>query len=411
MGFTKWFGAWLSNLSDHKGWQVSTPQTSTVSNAQSYSPENGLQISTVWACVDLLSRSIASLPIHTYLIEADGSKTRDTKCNLNYIVNVSPNYSMTPFEFWQTMVMHWALRGNAYALIVRKTDKTVKALYPLNPDQMQVFQNDHGNIIYQYYDKNSKVAQYKPEQILHWKCLGNGLIGLSKLDYMRASITESALSQETAVDLYRNRGKVNGILSASATVNKAQKVEIAEAFQAARQSNGIPVLPCGLDFKQMALSPADTQLLETRKFTVEELCRWFSVPPALINTDGGAAGSNIEQVTANFYKNTILPICRSLEQAIMKRLPCLEEKYNHEVSFYLPFLLRATDKDRSAMNAQAVQNGWKTRNEVRIEENLPPMPDGDELTCQNNLVPLDKLGHTDASQTKQTQLSTEPIRQ
>ena len=87
---------------------------------------------------------------------------------------------MTPFEFWQTMVMHWALRGNAYALIVRKTDKTVKALYPLNPDQMQVFQNDHGNIIYQYYDKNSKVAQYKPEQILHWKCLGNGLIGLSK---------------------------------------------------------------------------------------------------------------------------------------------------------------------------------------------------------------------------------------
>ena len=88
MGFTKWFGAWLNNLSDHKGWQVSTPQTSTVSNAQSYSPENGLQISTVWACVDLLSRSIASLPIHTYLIEADGSKTRDTKCNLNYIVNV-----------------------------------------------------------------------------------------------------------------------------------------------------------------------------------------------------------------------------------------------------------------------------------------------------------------------------------
>ncbi len=411
MGIFKWFGGFLSNLSDHAGWQVPAPQTTTVSNSQSYTPEQGLQVSTVWACVDLLSRSIASLPINVYQINADGSKIKDTQCNLNYIVSISPNYVMTPFEFWQTMVMNWALRGNAYALIVRKTDKTVKALYPLSPDQMKVYLADDGSLVYQYYDRNNRIIKYKADQILHWKCMGNGVVGLSKLEYMRASLTESALSQETAVDLYANRGKVNGILTTTSTVNKQQKREIAEAFQASRINGGVPVLPCGLDFKQMSLSPADTQLLETRKFTVEELCRWFSVPPALINTDGGASGSNIEQVTINFYKTTILPICRSLEHAIMKRLPCKEEKYNHEISFFLPFLLRATEKDRCAMNAQAAQNGFKTRNEIRAEDNMPPLPGGDELTCQNNLVPLSMLGRVDSSQTPQTPLTVDPIRQ
>lgn len=412
MSFFKWFSGFFGAMSDHEGWQYSQPTSSAVTNSKTYSPDQGMQVSTVWACIDLLSRSIASLPVRVYLVKPDGGKEVDTKCNLHYITSVSPNYAMTPYEFWQTMVMHWALRGNAYALIVRKEDKTVKALYPLNPDQMEVFQDSNGKIIYQYYDRHSNIVQYAPEDMLHWKCIGNGLIGLSKLDYMRASISESALTQETAVDMYKNKGKVNGILSASGATNITQRREIAKAFASRDESGGnIAVLPMGVSFQQLALSPADSQLLETRKFTVEELCRWFSVPPALINTDGGAAGSNIEQVTANFYKNTILPICRSLEQVIMKRLPCVDEKYNHEVNFYLPFLLRANDKDRYAMNAQALQNGWKTRNEVRIEENLPPVPGGDDLTCQSNLVPIDKLGVTDASQVSQTPLTTEPIQQ
>lgn len=411
MNLFKWIGGFFGGgMSDHDGWQINQPVTPTVANASRYSPDQGMQISTVWACVDLLSRSIASLPCKAYLLNPDGSKRIDTTCNIHYILSISPNYNMTPYEFFQTMVMHWALRGNAYALIIRKSDKTVKALYPLNPDQMEVYQDDDGQVIYQYYDKHSRIVKYKSEQILHWKCIGNGIVGLSKLDYMRASITESALAQETAVDTYANKGKMNGILTAQQTINKVQKQEIAQAFQAMRSNSvggGIPVLPVGLDFKQLSLTPADTQLLETRKFSVEELCRWFSVPPSLIYSDG----SNDSQVTVNFYKNTILPMCISLQQVIMKRLPCLNEKANHAVEFYMPFILKASDKDRYAMNAQAVQNGWKTRNEVRIEENLPPIEGGDELTCQNNLVPLDKLGQTDASQTPQTQLTEEPIRQ
>ena len=261
---------------------------------------------------------------------------------------------------------------------------------------------------YRYFSKKNQYEDYKPEQILHWKCMGNGIVGISKLDFMQSSVTESALAQETAVDIFQNKGKISGILTSQNNLTERQKKDIAEQFKAVRDNTGIPA---NLAFQQLSLSPAESQLLQTRQFAVEEICRWFGVPSALINSDGGAPGSNLEQVTANFYKSTILPMCVSLEQAIMKRVPCLDEKYNHQVRFRLTLLNRANDKDRSAINAQAVQNGWKTRNEVRREEGLPPVADGDKLTAQSNLQPLDMLGSANASQVSQTQIPTEPIKQ
>lgn len=413
MAFFKWRGATKGPTADYAGWQDSNPMLQTVSNSRHYVPENSLQISTVYACVDLLARTIACLPCDVFLINSDGSKSRDTNCNLDYILSKSPNYGMTPYEFISTLVMHWALRGNAYGLITRGKDKLtgidkVKSIYPLNPDQMSVYMDDNGKITYRYYNKKNSYVDYKPESILHWKALGNGILGLSKLEYMKASVTESALAQETAIDIFTNKGKMKGILTSEKIISKTQKAEIQKQFNAMRD-DGIPVLPADLKFQQLSLSPAETQLLQTRQYSVEEICRWFGVPSALINSDGGAPGSNLEQVTANFYKSTILPMIISLQQAIIKRVPCDNEKYDHVVEFRLSYLNRSNDTARSAINAQALQNGWKSRNEVRIDEGLAPVADGDMLTAQSNLVPLSKLGQNPSKE--ETILQTQPQRQ
>lgn len=411
MAFWKWFSGWFSASGDHAGWQDNFPQMPAIENAKNYPPDSALQLPVIWACVDLLARTMASLPLDVYIEDRFGTRERDDKCNLAYILQQSPNYGMTPYEFIHTMTMHWALRGNAYALIVRKTDKTVKALYPLNPDQMRVYLDDDGSLIYHYYNKKNEYVDYKPEQILHWKSMGNGVIGLAKLDFMKASVTESALAQTTAVDIFGKKGRLDGILTSESKLDNTQKIEIAKQFQRMRAGEGIPVLPASMQFIQLNQTAAEAQLLETRKFSVEEICRWFGVPSALVNSDGGAPGSNLEQVTANFYKQTILPMCTSLEQAIMKRLPCPDERVNHQVRFRLTFLNRASDQVRSQINAQAVQNGWKTRNEVRIEEGMAPLPDGDALTAQSNLQPLDMLGTANASQVSQTPITEDPVRQ
>lgn len=410
MSILKWIGNWMfGGMGDYSGVQFNQPQTTPVRNAQTLSPDAAIQIATVWACVDLLSRTMASIPCDVYLIADDGSRKLDTECNLHSVLTKSPSYAMTPFEFWQTMTMHWALRGNAYARINRYDDGNVSSLQPLNPDQMEVSQVD-GRVRYRYWDSDSIPKDYPAEKIMHWKGMGNGIVGLSKLEYMRASVTESAYAQSNAVDMYAGRGKMNGILTADNLLSTKQKAEIAQQFQSMR-SGGIPVLPASLKFQQLSLTPADTELLATRKFSVEEICRWFGVPSALINGDGGAAGSNIEQLTLNFYKSTVLPMCVSAEEAIIKRIPCENEKKNHQVRFRLSALNRSNDSARFQMYAQAVQNGIMTRNECRRAEDLPPVPGGDELTVQTNLLPIDMLGTQDSGKVPQKPINTEPQRQ
>ena len=410
MNFFKWIFRSSGPTGDHAGWQNTVPMVPVTPNSKVFTSETAVQIPVVWACVDLLSRTVASLPIEVFK-EANGERKLDAKSNLHSVLSVSPNFMMTSFEFFQTMTMHWCLRGNAYAEIVRNSDGSVKALYPLNPDQMNVFMDDNGKVIYRYYNKKDKYKDYKTEEILHWKCMGNGIKGLSKLEYMSGSLTENAAAQESANDTFTSKGKIKGYLSTQSILSPKQREEIAAQFKMMAETGGTPVLQGTTEFHQLALSPAETQLLETRKFSVEEICRWFGVPSALVNSDGGAPGSNLELVTANFYKSTILPMCISLEQAIMKRVPSMAERYDHQIRFKLSFLNRASDKDRSSINAQAVQNGWKTRNEVRREEGLPPMKDGDALTAQNNLQPLSMLGSANASQTPQTPLSTREQKQ
>ena len=410
MGFFRWVGTVFGGMGDRAGYQYTKPVTSPIST-RTLGPDSAVQIAAVWACVDLLARTMASLPCDVFIIGDDGSRQVDTKCNLHWLLTQSPNALMTPFEFWQTMTMQYVLRGNAYALIKRHTDRTSRSLTPLNPDQMVVDTTD-GKLAYYYTNQFNKVIKYRPDDIMHWKGMGNGIVGMSKLEYMRASVYEGAVSQDNAIEMYAGKGKVSGILTSQAQLNTKQKIEISEQFKHMRQG-GIPVLPANLQFQQLSLTPADTQLLQTRQFNVDEICRWFGVPSALINGAGGAAGSNIEQVTANFYKSTILPMCISAEQALMKRVACLDERLHHEVHFRLSYLNKAADVDRYSMNAQAVQNGWKTRNEVRIDEGLPPIndPQANTLTVQNNLTPIEKLGQADPSQTPQTTLSQEPIRQ
>lgn len=415
MNVFKWLTNWGGTTGDHSGWQNNSPMVPIVEGTNAYSTDMALQIPTVWACIDLLSHTIASLPCDVFIVDGKGNKNADTKCNLNYILSESPNADMTPYEFFSAMVVNYCLHGNAYALISRWTgDKKgqVKGIYPLSSEQMQIYRDpSNGQLIYRYLDKNDHYQDYKSSDVLHWKCMGNGITGLKKLDFMKISLAESNFAQRTAVSVFNKKGKMSGILTTPKILTDKQKGEIADQFQKMRNDDKIPVLPADMSFQQLSLNPAEQQLLDTRKFSVEEICRWFGVPSALVNSSGGAPGSNIEQVTANFYKSTILPMIISLEQAIMKRVPCVEERYNHAVKFRLSFLNRANDEARSRIAATAVQNGWKTRNEVRVEEGLPPVKDGDTLTAQSNLFPLEQLGQADASQVSQTPITENPTKQ
>lgn len=387
-----WFG-WGGALGDRTGKQTGSPTGSLVTGTASLNTDGALQISAVWACVDLLSRTIASLPLFVYEGEGGARKlARDTV--LWQLLHDTPNRRMTPMEFWVAMLLNLMLRGNAYARIDRDATGNAVALWPMSADQMTVDVLSDGSVVYLYAIGSDRTV-FGEQNILHIKDMGNGTFGLSRLDFMRATTGEMTNAQTAANMLFANGGKPTGVLMIDSVLNPEQRAAIKERFSgmAEGSTSRLYVLEANMKYQQLSLTPAETQLLETRRYGVEEIGRWFGVPAVLINHNNATAwGTGIEQIIDGFFKFTVRPALVSLEQAIRKRVLTPAQRARYSVEWNFDGLLRANIKDRMEVYSKAVQNGLKTRNECRQLENDPPIAGGDSLTAQVNLVPIDMLG-------------------
>lgn len=400
-----WVTGWGGPLGTASGQQLGLPLAPIIDQAKLTPPDAALQISAVFACVEILAQTISTLPLYVYR-DKGGVRVPDKMSRLWLLLHESPNRWMTPSEFLSAMVVNRMLRGNAYALIERDSAGEPIALVPLSPDQMEVSVVEGGEV-YVYY-QDGDITALAPENVIHWKGLGNGFLGLSKLDFMRATTNEAIRAQDNANSLYGKGSKPTGVLQTDSKLSAEQVTALMTRFRTSMTSSGggLIIADRGLKYSQMSLSPADAQLLETRRFTIEEICRWFGVPGVLVGTTGQTTwGSGIEQIVSGFHKFTIGPLCKQLEQVLERRLK------NYEpitIEFKMDGLLRTDPASRAAFYSTMSQNGAMTRNEIRRLENLPPVEGGDELTAQSNLVPLRKLG---AVEPASSPINGEPVRQ
>ncbi len=389
-----WFGR-SGSLGNGTGRQIGASSVSLVEGSTPLSTDAALQLSTVWGCVWLLANTIASLPLFVYTNNA-GKRELARDANLWTVLHDSPNSRMTPVEFWSAMLLNLFFRGNAYARIDRNSQGNVIGLWPMPSDQVRVVVMDDGSVVYEY-QVGSGTAILSEKNVLHIKDIGNGTIGLDRLSYMRASTTEATNAQNSANKLFANGGKPAGLLMLDRVFSPEQRKASRDSFSTVAEGsmNRLIVLEADMKYQQINISPADQQLLETRQFSVEEICRWFGVPPVLVGHSNVTAwGSGIEQLIDGFYKFTIRPILVRIEQALSKRVMSPADRATLTIEFSFDALLRANLKDRMEIYAKAVQNGIKTRNECRQLENDPPIKGADELTAQTNLAPLHMLGQT-----------------
>lgn len=396
-------------LSDNSGLQQGQPTVALNPEDQKIPIDAGLQLSAVWSCVNLLSETVASLPLAIYEVDKKGNKkpARDTRL---WSVLHQPNPDMTAHDFWMFMGVNRFLTGNAYAAIQRDKSGQLVALYPLSGLQMQVAVVD-GKVIYQY-NKDGKFFYFNKEDIFHWKGLGNGYYGLSVFDFMRATTNEQKNAQKNASSLYGNGNQLTGVITVDKVVKGEQLAQLRNRFRELGAISGdgwLHFMPADMKYQQIGMSAADAQLLETRQFGIQEIGRWFGVPAALINSPAGASGASIEQVVESFYRSTIQPHCIAIEQALMQRVFTMEERMKFVAEFKMSALLRASVSSRYDSYSKALQNGFMTRNEVRKLENLPPMEGADDLTAQSNLWPVRQLGEQEAS--AKESVPEEPIKQ
>lgn len=394
---------WGGVMSDQSGQQLETPSSLV---AAPMSPDIALQISTVYACARLLAGTVSSLPLMVFKEDSRGNRKVDRGSRLWTILHDQPNAVMTASDFWQAMILQWALRGNAYAQIMRDSVGDVISLWPLSSDQMTVFSDKQtGRLVYQYV-RDSETYDLTPDQVLHIKDIGTGILGFSKLEFMGSSVQEAMATQKYTMQNAQNFGRPSGILTVDHILDrkKGQADAVSRALGSFKAESGkLIVLEADMKFQQVALTPEQSQLLESRKYGVEEICRWFGVPPVLIGASGATTwGSGIAEIVSGFHKFTLNPLLKSIEQALESRILRSEERGSVVIEFNLDAFFRGDLQSRYAAYATAVQNGFKTRNEVRALENDPPLEGGDTPTAQTNLAPLDKLGEVASSNAPQT---------
>ncbi|MDF2994667.1 MAG: phage portal protein [Xanthobacteraceae bacterium] len=356
-----------------------------------------MRIAAAWACMRLLSETVATLPFMLYRTAADGSRTIAADDPLYALIHDSPSADYTAVEFWEGVVLSLCLGGNSYSKKEMIGNRLV-ALTPLSTDLMQVSRNERGARVYRYSDPKG-FRTYGEDEIFHVRGFGGaGDVGLSPIAFARQSMGTALAADEMAGSMFANGIRPTGFLTVNEVLKPEQRKQlrenIVEPYVGSSNAGGVMVLEAGVTFQPVTMTPEDSQFLETRQFHVEEICRWFRVPPFMVgHTQNSTSwGSGLEQQLIGFLTFSLRPYLSRIEQAVQRSLIPATLRATLKPEFKVEGLLRTDSAARAAFYTVMVQNGIMTRNEVRRLENLPPLPGGDVLTVQSQNVPLGHNG-------------------
>jgi len=356
-----------------------------------------MQTSAVYACVRILSESIASLPLHLYQRSDDGGKTPKPGHPLFRLLHDEPNPEMTSFVFRETLMSHLLLWGNAYAQIIRDGRGNAVALYPLLPDRMAVDRNPQGEIIYTYQGDKGQ-AKLTREQVLHIPGLGfDGLIGYSPIAMAKNAVGMSLATEEYGARFFANGANPGGVLEHPGTIKDIARVKESwnAGYQGSSNAHKVALLEEGMKFHQIGIPPEQAQFLETRKFQINEIARIFRVPPHMVGDLEKSSFSNIEQQSLEFVKYTLDPWVIRWEQSLTQALLLPSEKQSLFIRFNLDGLLRGDYESRMKGYSTGIQNGFYSVNDVRALEDLNLLSaeeGGDFHMLNGNMIKLSDIG-------------------
>jgi len=356
-----------------------------------------LSIATVYRCVNLLCDSVAVLPCQ-FMRQKDGRFVVDTNSRLHYLLNVQPDIALSAFDFWRQVVQRLLMDGNAYIVPIYN-------LATLEVDRLALcgrgtVSHDTTNDTYTVYDETNAVyGHYSEDEIIHIKGMTiDGKHGVSVLTYARLTSDIAATGDTETLKRFANGGNVRGIISNDTSVRgfgEYQDEELAktatnvdEHFQ---KGERIVSLPGQVKFDQISLSSTDMQFLESRKFTVREICRFFGVHPSFVFDDTSNNYKSAEMANVAFLNNTLNPILRKIEVELLRKLvaPTLATKRKFE--FNRQSLYACDLESRSKYWQQVIATGLYTVNELRREENKPDVEGGDVVLVSANLKAITNL--------------------
>ena len=364
-----------------------------ISNAGVYvDADSALRISAVYACVRLLGDTISSLPMGAYVRRGRNRISYSAVYgNQPEWVN-KPNPESTRLEFLEQIITSLHLHGNAYILTLRDEDGVVQELYCLNPNDVRIFRPDPGApLVYEYkneFENYSKILT--SDQILHIPMMKvpGSYYGLSPIGACRMSVGIAMASDTYASSYFGNAANPAGVIEVEGELTPDQAGDIARNWNVNHSgpymSGKVGILSGGAQFKPLSLNAEDAQLIETRRFNVEDIARIFRCPLSLLGhpTQGAMSYASVEAQNLSFVQHSLRPLLERLEQALSPLLP----EADGFIRFNLDALLRGTTIERFDAYTKGLREGFLSLNDVRSIEDMSSIGEaGDQyrLPLQN----------------------------
>ncbi len=344
-------------------------------------PLKAVGVGSVFACVRVLTDAISTLPIHLYQETESGDK-KARNHRLYSALSATPNEEMTATDLFSACMVDYALRGNAYAEILRDIDGDAIGLYPLAAGHTRVARNQARKLIYQYSGGISPVT-FKASDVLHVRGpIGNGIVSTDTMIAVNELIALAVALQDNAARFFGNGSRPGGVLEhpASLSSEAAKRLRAAvEAMSSGDKAYKLMVLEEGMKYNATRSENKDSQFDESRLNQDLNVCRVFGVPPHKIGIMNSQPRANVEQDNISFVTDTVRPICVRFEQAMNSRLLTAEERdQGFAFKFNVDALLRGDLKSRYEAYGVGRQWGFLCTNDIRRKENLTTIDGGDE---------------------------------
>lgn len=360
-----------------------------------HSKSKPMLLSAVYRCVDLISDSVAVLPLKTYRLDADGFKSEAHDHPAYYLLDMEPNEHMTRYVFFKTLMASVLLTGNGYAYIERDSELRVQQLVYLPTSAVQIEWVIDG---YGIRRKRYRVTGFRdlvePRDMLHVLNFSyDGIIGVSTLTHARQTLNLASDSEAHAAGFLKSGGAISGVLTVeSSPMNKAQKDQIYQTWYERTESHpgGIAVLEGNMRYQPVSVSPKDAQLLEMREFEVIDICRFFSVSPVKAFDLSKSSYSTVEATQLQYLTDTVLAVITKIEQEVNRKVFLPSEHGWMLAEFDTSVILRADKTAQASYLYNLSKMGALTPNEIRREAGLSRLPGGDNAFVAVNMQTLEK---------------------
>lgn len=403
-----------TSLSSPDAWLYTALGAERSLSGPSVSADTAMRVSAVYACVRIIAEAISTIPLHVYRQDAqDRALASDHR--VYPLLHSEPTPSMTS-SFWRDLMLQsLLLRGNAYSLIVRDGANRPVELLWVHPTRVTPYR-DQRRLKYTIVLANGGSETIDQSNMLHVPGPSfDGVAGRTAISsFAREPVGLAMAMEEHGARLWANGAHHLGVLQHPKSLSREAITRLTEAlrsFTGAANAGKTMVLEEGMQWHQISMTSEDAQYIDSRRFQVEEIARFFRVPLHMIgeHSKNTSWGSGIEQMNIGFVMWTLRPYLVKFEQEFNRKL-FSDSRYFCEHS--VQGLLRGDSKSRADFYASGIQNGHMTPNEARKLENLPPLPGGDRLFRPANLVPMDdettdaadsESASEDASETADTQ--------